>query len=184
MDLRKKIIFVSILSLIFKIPFAQNVNVSSITDCFGSIFNVTYSGSLGQFDDYSTPQLTLDHGIILSTGDAGGLLGNFTNGPIGGASDQDLLQVANLVPALIGQNFSVNSINDAAIIEFDFIPNDDTLNFGFVFASNEYPNFVNTAYNDAFGLFLSGPGINGPYTNNAINLGVVPNSDPSSSNHC
>ena len=84
MDLRKKIIFVSILSLIFNISFAQNVNVSSITDCFGSIFNVTYSGSLGQFTDYSTPQLTLDHGIILSTGDAGGLLETLQMGQLEG----------------------------------------------------------------------------------------------------
>ena len=48
-------------------------------------FLMLYSGSSGQFT-YSTPQLTLDE-------IAGGLLGNFTNGPIGGASDPDLLQL-------------------------------------------------------------------------------------------
>ena len=37
-------------------------------------------------------------------------------------TDPDLLDVANSVPALIGQTFEVSSVNDIAVLEFDFIP--------------------------------------------------------------
>ena len=101
-----------------------------------------------------------------------------------GNSDPDLLTVANSVPPLINQTFSVTSTGDAAILEFDFIPSSDTLKFNYVFASEEYLDFVNTEFNDVFGFFLSGPGINGPYsspqnfTGGAINIANVPNSMP------
>ncbi len=64
---------------------------------------------------------------------------------------------------------------DATWIEFDFTPLADTLFASdFIFGSEEYPEFVNAGYNDAFGFFISGPGIAGPYTNGAENIAVVP----------
>ena len=81
-------------------------------------------------------------------------------------NDPDLQQIS-------GQS----SINDYAILEFDFVPNGDSLIFRYVFASNEYPSFTCSNYNDAFGFFLSGPGLSGPYSNGAINIALVPDSD-------
>ena len=66
---------------------------------------------------------------------------------------------------------------DACKIEFDCIPMGDTLLLNYSFASEEYPNYTCTTVNDAFGLFLSGPGIQGPFSNGAVNIATVPETD-------
>ena len=45
---------------------------------------------------------------------------------------------------------------DAAWLDIDFIPTGDTLTMQFVFASEEYPEFTNTIYNDAVGVWVNG----------------------------
>lgn len=127
-------------------------------------------------------------GIILSTdgasdiqtdgGNGGFITTNISNSP-------DLLTVANSVPPLIGQAFSVGSVNNVAILEFDFVASGQSLSFEYIFGSDEYLTFVNSTYNDVFAFFLAGPGISGPYTapagfpDGSANIAVVPNSDPS-----
>ena len=47
------------------------------------------------------------------------------------------------------------------------------INFNYVFGSEEYPEFVNAGFNDAFGFFLSGPNpTGGMYVDQ--NLAIVP----------
>lgn len=53
---------------------------------------------------------------------------------------------------------SPNAQFDPVIIEFDLIPDGDTLNFVLSFGSEEYPEYVCSQFNDGFGLFVSGPG--------------------------
>jgi gliding motility-associated-like protein len=99
-------------------------------------------------------------------------------------NDQDLLDVANSVPPLIGQNFTVSSVNDLCILEFDFEAGGDSISFNYVFGSDEYLEWVNSTFNDIFAFFLSGPGISGPFSapagfpDGAINIAEVPESDP------
>jgi hypothetical protein len=50
-----------------------------------------------------------------------------------------------------------NTFN-ATVIEFQFIPSVSEVNFNYVFASNEYPDFV-CNFSDIFAFILSGPGI-------------------------
>lgn len=59
------------------------------------------------------------------------------------------------------------SIQDLCIIEFDISIYGDFLTFNYVFASEEYPEFLD--FNDVFGFFISGPGIVG-----SENLAVLP----------
>ncbi|MBK7297043.1 MAG: choice-of-anchor L domain-containing protein [Flavobacteriales bacterium] len=48
------------------------------------------------------------------------------------------------------------------------------VSFNFVFASEEYPGYVCGTVNDAFGFFISGPGITGPFSNGAANIALIP----------
>jgi gliding motility-associated-like protein len=67
-------------------------------------------------------------------------------------------------------------INDVAVVEFDFTAKGDTLRFRYVFASEEYNEHTCSPYNDVFGFFISGPGIdpNPNFENNAQNVALVP----------
>ena len=64
------------------------------------------------------------------------------------------------------------------ILEFDFFPSADTVKFNYVFAGEEYLEWVNTQFNDVFAFLISGPGITGPYASpaafpgGAINIGA------------
>ncbi|MCH1576130.1 MAG: choice-of-anchor L domain-containing protein [Flavobacteriales bacterium] len=150
--------------------------------------NVQFTGSptqIGQITGFDVTEFPIEAGLILSTEVANnpaniddGCMDAFIEDGLEVSGDADLLDIANSVPPLIGQNFSVTSVNDICAIEFDFVATGDTIRFNYVFGSDEYLGWVNSQYNDIFGFFLSGPGINGPYADNAVNLAEVPGSDP------
>lgn len=150
--------------------------------------NVVFTGSpvqIGEITGFDPADFPIQAGLILSTEVANnpanvdaGCVDDFINDNLEVSGDNDLLTIANSVPPLIGQNFNVNSVNDVCAIEFDFVATGDTVRFNYVFGSDEYLEWINSTYNDIFGFFLSGPGINGPYADNAINLAEVPGSDP------
>ena len=85
---------------------------------------------------------------------------------------------------MIDQTFTVASVNDLCVIEFDFDPAGDFVSFNYIFGSEEYEAFENSQYNDIFAFFLSGAGITGQYDapvgfpGQAINIATVPGSDP------
>lgn len=79
-------------------------------------------------------------------------------------------------PDLNAINLSNSNISNGVILEFDFVPEGDTLSFSYIFSSAEYSSFTCSSYNDVFGFFISGPGISGPYSNGSENIAVVPGS--------
>lgn len=129
--------------------------------------------------------LTIDGGMVLSSGYASNLLcsefGGFFTGAGGNA---DLLSVAQSVPGLIGANFNVNSVHDVCMVSFDFVATGDSIFFNYVFGSVEYNTYINSQFNDVFAFFLAGPGITGPYSapagfpGGSINLAVLPGTNP------
>jgi gliding motility-associated-like protein len=142
-----------------------------------NVFNITFQGDslqqLGKFTGFASTGI--DSGIVISTGRALDIAqaGNAqASTPIQTANsipfDQDMLTLLNSNP-----NSSTATANDGAILEFDFIPLGDSVRFDYIFGSEEYPEFV-CSFNDAFGMFLSGPGIAGPYTNGARNIALIP----------
>jgi len=141
--------------------------------------NITFSGDGNQLGYFSNGlagainPLGIDSGIVFSSGDVNDITtGGSTT--YGGPGDPDLLTIAQTI------NAGITSTHDAATLEFDFVPDGDTVEFRFVFASNEYTTYINTVYNDIFSFFISGPGFTGPYAsptgfpNGAQNLAVVP----------
>ena len=155
--------------------------------------NHNYQGDSVQiaFFDATNTSLGINTGIVMATGEVSVLDPSFTSTFLilpNTVTDPDLLNVANSVPPLLPSphtnSFTVSSINDVAVLEFDFIPTSDSLSFNYVFGSEEYFAFENSQYNDVFGFFLSGPGISGPYSspsyhpNGSINLAIVPGSNP------
>ncbi|NTW31906.1 MAG: T9SS type B sorting domain-containing protein, partial [Bacteroidetes bacterium] len=147
-----------------------------------TISNVTYTGSSNQIGSFSggiSTNLGLSNGIVMSTGIVNGDGSSYTNPPLGDTvTEFSSTELWGLFPN--GDN-DIEALTDnqqtsydASVLEFDFIPLSDTVKFRYVFASEEYPDYVCSTYNDAFGFFISGPGINGTYSNNSINIANIP----------
>ena len=142
------------------------------TDRCKTIYNIRRIGQstegIGYFEGPSEV-VGFERGIVLSTGrivDAAGPndsrdMSTRLDGP---TSDPDL----DLV--------TTEGVFDRSGVEFDFIPLESTITFRYVFASEEYCEFVGGNFNDIFGFFVSGPGFDGPFTDGAVNVARVPGS--------
>ncbi len=152
-------------SLVQSVLLGPGVTVSNIT--FNGVPANLVNEQVGAFNGVNTT-LGIGSGLILATGNVMNAIGpnNSGSSSLGGGNwgqtDPDLEVLAN-----------PQAVNDAAVLEFDFIPTGDSLKFDFVFGSDEYLEFVNSI-NDIFGFFLSGPGISGPFTNGAVNIALIP----------
>jgi gliding motility-associated-like protein len=133
--------------------------------------SVNYTGDAGArgFFNGTFSNIGLDSGIVLSSG--------FISNAIGPNNSQYISQNFSTVgdPDVSALMAPTGSF-DAAILEFDFVPTSDTITFRYVFGSEEYMEFVgpSASFNDAFGFFISGPGISGPYSGGAENIALVP----------
>ena len=135
-------------------------------DCL-SASNIQYTGDLNAIGTFSQgSSIGIEEGIILSSGNAMDAEGPNLSGSTGTGFYTDGLDLLDD----IADNFT----SDAAIFQFDFEAQTDGVTFTYVFASDEYPEFVCGTVNDAFGFFVSGPG----YAPNT-NIATVPGtSDP------
>lgn len=134
-----------------------------------TIGSVNYTGPASSAGTFSAngSAFPMGSGVLLTTGSASIAVGpdndNDAGTGHGNPGDADLTA---LVTGAV--------THDAVILEFDFVPQDDTLRFKYIFASEEYPEWVNSGFNDVFGFFISGPGFSGPYAGGAENIALIP----------
>jgi len=133
------------------------------------ISNVQYTGAAAALGTFTGGfgALGLSSGVILSSGEVTNVNPPNNSGVAGTenllAGDPDL---QGLIPGF--------ETSDAAVLEFDFTvtdPNATSVKFDYVFASEEYNEFVYQGFNDVFGFFMSGP--NFPKRN----LALIPNTN-------
>ncbi len=145
--------------------------------------NITYSGAAaarGTFNCAGACIVGIPSGVMISTGSISNAIGpnNQTGAGTGNgtAGDGDLNA---LLPGAVNPQ-------DAAVIQFDFMVPTDSIKFNYVWASEEYSDYVNSTCNDVFGFFVNGPNIVGkknialipgtttPISINNVNNGYAP----------
>ena len=134
-------------------------------------YSVPLAGAVQPTIGYFNAGLTsfpIQEGVIMCTGNVTVALGpNNQTGASGAITD----------PALTDPDLDAicsAGTNNEVILEFDFVPNGDSIVFKYLFASEEYPEYSPSSYNDAFGFFISGPGFSGVYSLGAVNLAQLP----------
>lgn len=148
----------------------------------GSISYSGAAGASGTFTDGVSSGLGIESGIILTSGSAASAVGPNVNdatttiNSLGGDADLN-----GLIPGY--------TTYDATLLEFDFTTTGGDLYFNYVFASEEYNEWVNSSFNDVFGFFLNGtnialiPSTSTPVAIDNVNTAVNPayynNNDPS-----
>lgn len=169
---------------------AQNI---SVTDALGQmpgtfiynnligggvyVFNAKFANSqgpisarnIGTFQANGFGAITMNNGIILTTGDI-----NVAPGPnnMGGHSMQ--LNPYYSDPEL--NSISTNEVTSCATLDFDFVALTTSVSFNYCFGSEEYPEYVCSSFNDVFAFFLTGPD---PETGieTTRNIAIIPGSD-------
>ncbi|MBV6517998.1 MAG: LamG domain-containing protein [Candidatus Brocadia sp.] len=149
-----------------------------------SVSNATFTGANvagGSFSDGLSNGIGIEGGVVLSSGDI-----SFVNGP----NMSDEFTIINNTFGDSDLDMLVGDFTcDAAVLEFDFIPTGNTLSFQYVFASEEYNEYVDSSFNDVFGFFVDGvnialiPSTTTPVAINNINMlrnsAYYNNNDPS-----
>lgn len=137
------------------------------------IVSIDFEGVPITFGQFSNAQdyIGINDGIMMTTGKVEDASKNGNDEAInnsigGGITDPDILKLIS------GTTDEI--VRDVSIIKIVFRPETDTLRFKYIWASEEYPDFVCSAYNDVFGFIISGPGFNGVYENNGENIALIP----------
>ena len=143
---------------------ANTIFGDGVTVVDASYTGSNYSSAIYTNGDSLSPWATPgDTGVIFSTGKAA----DFTNsggwGGWWGGGSGDPNQSTSTSTDTHGPDNQADfnaiagtSTHDASYMDVDFIPTGDTLSMQFVFSSEEYPEYVNSLYNDVVGVWVNG----------------------------
>ena len=137
------------------------------------VIAVEYTGQAKQktFFEGSQSGLGVNAGIILTTGDAGIAVGPNNSADASAGYGTHFPADASPFSQFVQSAVGLGANFDWSLLHITFVPNTDSIGFKYVFASEEYCEFVGTQFNDVFGFLISGPGITG-----VQNIALLPNS--------
>lgn len=179
------------------IPAASGTVVSNVT--FSGVYNNSNEYQVGHFTSatITLADMQFTEGVVLSTGETSSIPLALGTNP--GSVAQMSTNFGSCTPGEIRRTGTCGTlVNDldvlaqgenyfnAAILEFDFVPVSDFVQFRYIFGSEEYEDdggFINyqcSSYNDRFGFLISGPGIAAGqgYDNDAENIATLANGSP------
>ncbi len=128
------------------------------------------NGTVKLFKQKDQGAFYIANGLFLTTGVPVGAIGPNSSPSTTSVNNVKLTPDKDLA-SLVGKT---SKLFDASIVEFDVQIDADSLVFKYAFASEEYPEFLQ--FNDVFGLFISGPGLNNISKDTMINLATLPQS--------
>lgn len=182
------------------VPSVSGTVISNVI--FRGVYNNAGNSQVGSFSTATTTlaQMGFSNGVVLATGNVQGI--PLTLGADPGASQwtagysscttgeiRETGTCATTSPAIINDlNSLAGPLNffNAAILEFDFVPVENSVSFRYMFGSEEYNDSSNSSfdtnyncsqYNDKFGFLISGTGIVGDpgYGANTRNIARLAN---------
>ncbi|WP_148863957.1 choice-of-anchor L family PEP-CTERM protein [Marinobacter fonticola] len=149
------------------IALANSIAGSGVTIEPGTVNYVGADGQAGLFSQGGV--IGIGSGILLTTGLAENALG--PNEFFDLSTDVEMMGDSQMDTLAEIETF------DANVLEFDFTSNGGTLSLDYVFASEDYPDSINTFLADYFAVFLDGINIatigGEPISANSVNCGRI-----------
>lgn len=159
-------------------------NGVSISNVIYRPLDTIFAGQIGQFSTGSnSTNLGITDGIVMSTGDVRNSGHANDTGRANVCWQCKCEQKYGFDSSYYCQNREISleilqgckngdyCSYDAAMLQFDFVPSSSPISFNYVFASDEYPTWVCSDYNDKFAFLvtsLSNDGLNYKYKNIAL----------------
>lgn len=152
-------------------PFEPEKLVTDVLKGDGIIItDVKFHGkdlAVGYFSDGQS-SIGINEGLLLTTGFAYSASSNVDRGNTATSGQNESTAV---FPEL--EQLADTTLRDVAYYEISFIPLSDSIEFNYVFASEEYPEFGCDCFNDVFGFFIYGDG----FPAEGQNIATVPGTE-------
>lgn len=144
----------------------NGVTVSNAT--FNGISGNITTPQIGVFQSNGFNGLNMPEGVLMTTGNI-----SVANGPNGYNNASSA--VSPVYSDAVMDALSSSVVVGCATLDFDFICTASSVEFNYVFASEEYPEYVCSGFNDIFAFFIVGPD---PETGISVsrNMAIIPGS--------
>ena len=143
--------------------------VSITNGTFNNTSGNVVSNQIGVFNRNNFTQFPFETGLIMTTGNV-----MVAQGPNTSSSLSSITGVVDYTESAL-QSLESHGVFNCATLDFDFQTQSDSFAFRYVFASEEYCEYVNSEFNDIFAFFLTGPD---PVTQVQVtrNVAIIPGS--------